>query len=336
MTRIDVVMTNTTPYHSSQPGESRCDINGRFVQMGGFPCIRTMHMPFVCDPSVAFDDDEGGDGIASSRWLPVMPANSLRNSLRRALFGLVMDRMAGDHTISTGAYAAALCGNASGTPDGIAANYAETLAVRNHVLLGLFGGGPRMIEGRLRVSDAKPIVADLEPLLPPGLQPFMVRGRLTAVRFGRRNDPLAIDPVSAADVVAGGAESVTAWLAESAGDREDSPRGLRSFSAHEYVMPGVRWSWSIFLDRPTDEQLGAVLIAISAQEKMLHGGMSRIGYGEMRIDQVLVDGVDALRWGSMKEKIISGMRAIDAITPDELESFAASQKQPDEKKKGKK
>ena len=54
--KIEVVFLNVTPYHSSQPGAARVNLDGQFVSgKAGFPCIRTRQMPVI---SKQRDSDE--------------------------------------------------------------------------------------------------------------------------------------------------------------------------------------------------------------------------------------------------------------------------------------
>jgi CRISPR type IV-associated protein Csf2 len=172
---IELVFTNVTPFHSSAPGGARVTLEGQFVgERQGFPCTRTRFMPVM--------GGADGDGVPTPVYVPLMPANTLRHVLREALLTPIMEHFRGRYTLSTGSYAAAHAGNASGNPDGVTATYDEIVSVRQHPFLGLFGGGPRMVEGRLRVDAAWPITRVTLPYLGE-LEEHAVRGHLTNVQF---------------------------------------------------------------------------------------------------------------------------------------------------------
>lgn len=59
-------------------------------------------------------------------------------------------------------------------------------------------------------------------------------------------------------------------------DTEKAGRGLRAFNAHEVVIPGLDWYWRMSIDRPSDAQVGLILMALSKMEQeRIAGGMQR-------------------------------------------------------------
>jgi CRISPR type IV-associated protein Csf2 len=322
---IELVFTNITPFHSSAPGGARVTLEGQFVgERQGFPCTRTRFMPVM--------GGADGEGVPTPVYVPLMPANTLRHVLREALLAPIMEHFRGRYTLSTGSYAAAHAGNASGNPDGVSATYDEIVAVRQHPFLGLFGGGPRMVEGRLRVDAAWPITPVTLPYL-GDLEEHAVRGHLTSVQFIRRVDPVVDISDEDLPLIENATTAVTRWHSQFvSGAADEDTRGLRSFSAHEVVIPGVNWLWRIAAHRPTAAQKGLLLLALSTFNQTQIGGMGRLGYGRMRLKSLTVDGRelwdgqglvdddDAMSW------LQAWADALGSLTSDAFESFAASRR----------
>lgn len=334
---LSISLTNTTPYHSSQPGDARVYLDGALTysrarkgRESDFPCIRTRHLPIIAS-------GEDGESLPKRVEVPIMPANSMRHTIRALVLAPVIDAMRGKASMSVGAYAAMWSGNASGNPAGTTAPIDHILWCQRHPVVGLFGGGPQMIEGRLRVGSAIPIVVATTGIIGPGFEDRLLPAvtRLTSVNFTRRVDPVTTLDEGDLALIENPIEAITAWSAQFArgSESEDdgeaaSARGLRAFSAHESVIPGVRWAWSIGSARSlTSAQLGAVLDAISRLGTTRVGGMSRIGYGEIRVDSIRLDGeeiwdgralIDSPR---VSEALTAWADAIDTIKAADFERF---------------
>lgn len=323
--KIELIFTNTTPFHSSAPGAARVTLDGNFVgERQGFPCTRTRTMPLI--------GGADGEGPPKPVYVPLMPANTLRHLLREAALAPIFEQFRGKYTLSTGSYAAAHAGSASGNPDGITATYDEYRAVRQHPFLGLFGGGPRLIEGRLSVDSAWPITPVTLPYV-GALEEYAVRGHLTHVQFMSRLDPVADMPEEDVSLIENVEQTVTEWHNQFvSGATEDDARGLRSFSAHEVVIPGVNWLWRISARKPTLAQKGLLLLALSTFGEVQIGGMGRLGYGQIKLKSLSVDGrelwdgrglvddSEAMAW------LEAWADTQDSLTPEAFEAFAASKK----------
>lgn len=343
--QIDIVLTNTTPFHSSAPGEARVTLDGDFVgnkDRGSFPCVRTRTMPIR-------KLDTNGEGDGGVRYLPVMPGNTLRHFLRAAAADLIFGQWRGRKTLSIGAYAAMESGNASGRPDGVPPTFAESVRMGEHPFIGLFGGGPRMLEGRLKCDAAWAITPDSLPYL-GDYEDYCCKGNLLSIEFKRRVDPvLRLNPEHAA-LIDNVEQSLAQWASDNvqdkpgAGENDDGQirrRGLDSFSAHQFVIPGVHWLWRIALNHPTQAQIGLVLSAIQTVAGQVIGGMGAIGYGQIRIVDVLIDGEPAWN-GRGFEESEKNIRAFEAFAgaladmdPQQVEQFAATAKTQDAKAKNK-
>ncbi|WP_455233415.1 type IV CRISPR-associated protein Csf2 [Geopseudomonas aromaticivorans] len=348
MKKITVILRNKTPLHSSAPGVSKITLDGRIGDANGFPLIRTRTMPLPAPR---------GEGVMTMVPVPLIPNNTMRNALRRAMLDSVFNQLRGRASISVGAYAGANSGNASGNPEGVPATFDETMAIRNHVFLGLFGGGPRMIEGRLKVDALYPIHPDALRTIGDGYEERMISGKLTDVVWQRRVDPIsqAADE-SVAELITGGAESLTAWAVNSleqsrrAADKrnkggkkgakaeegaeeaeEDGGRGLKAFNAHEVVVPGIDWLWRIKMENPTKAQVGLVLQGINRIGDVQIGGGHAKSYGEVEIQDVLLDGESiwdgsSLASESAEDYFDALAEALDGLKAADFENFVQSSK----------
>lgn len=347
--KFNVVFRNMTPYHSAQPGVARVDLNGNFVSGArGFPCVRTRHQVIMLPNGEEW----------KRTWVPIMPANSLRHALRERIAQRYLDTFRGKHTLSLGAYAAMLSGNATGNPDGAPAPFSVIQKTRQHPFLGLFGGGPRMIEGKLVVDQAIPIISGLQFYLPDApMDLALPQGGLTEVIFRRRVDPVLKLTEERMELIEGVPDSVDEWFQTyysksplvkqakeskpktneaGSGDEEessavagegDSDRGLTAFNAHEVVVPGVPWLWHIDSKAElTRAQIGALLDGIAQLHGERLGGMSALGYGKIEIISISLEGKELwdAQGASLHDEagdyLEAWLEAIDA-TPERFEKF---------------
>lgn len=305
--KIEVILQNLTPFHSSVPGDSRVDLQGRWASEG-FPCIRTRTMRFA---RIGADNDED---IPTVGTVPIVPANTLRHTLRSRMLNHVLDQIRGKATLSIGAYTALSSGSTSGNPDGVKATFAELKTTAQHPFLGLWGGGPRMMEGKIKVDSAYAITQDYLPLLGPYEElATNSKTRLLEVVFTRRVDPVLGQQLDQ-ELIDGGAAAIT---------------------AHEHVIPGVNWLWRISARNPTNAQRGMILNALQELHGEQVGGMSRLEYGRFHIKSILVDGKPA--WNghaldSTNEQVATWLSSLadslDEIEAGTIEAFAKSEKSP--------
>lgn len=344
--QFEVLIRNTTPIFSAAPGSNYVTLDGTFNPPLGvtrFPVVRTRTM------SVAADT---GDGVIKAVMLPVVPGNTMRSLLRRTMLREVVEPAlrANAAQLSIGAYATAYAGNASGNPDGLPSTFDEVAVMRSHPFIGLFGGGPRMLEGRLRVDSLYPIHQHAERIIGSDYSNEMMRGSITQVTWARRVDPiLNLGNEDDVAVIQDGAKAVNTWInvllasnkssktkvkkgAEDAAPEEESARGLRAFNAHEVVIPGVKWLWRFNIDRPTDAQVGLVLLALNKlNNQSIAGGHSK-DYGRFVIEGVTLNGDSVWSGGGVEGESTEGYydaiaEAIDGLSGAEFEQFAASAKE---------
>lgn len=317
---INVLLKTLTPYHSSAPGADYVSLDGKFGRKGPgmFPCVRTRAMPVIV---------RGEDASTKRVYVPIMPANSLRHVIRANILSDIIDAFRDKYTLSADAYAAAWCGNASGNPEGIAATFAEISAVQMHPFLGLFGGGPRMIEGKISVDNAWAWPQDAATMA-SAYADYTNPSQVTDIVWKRRVDPIAKIGEDNVQVIANGVMEVTQWCARALekkeeGAEEEKSRGLQAFNAHEVVIPGVYFAWAIdFKRKPTQQQLAAVLWAIQKMNGMHIGGGSALGYGKVEVADVMLDGNSIWAGGIDERYTDPWIECLDNIEPAAFESFA--------------
>ena len=338
--KINVILRNTSPIFSATPGSDRIGVNGEInppMNVPSFPFTRTRKMSI---PAMV------GDKIVPMA-VPVVPGNTMRKLLRLSILNnVILKQLQGRDKLSIGAYAAAFSGNATGRPEGVA-TFDEIVQNRSHLFLGLFGGGPRMMQGRLTVDSLYPIHRNTVRILGEGLEDRLVSGDITDIVWLRRVDPiLATRDESAEELVEGGRKALTQWAIDgleaaaakrSKKDKEgegegDDPRGLRTFNAHEVVIPGVDWVLQIGLDNPTPAQVGLVLAGIEKMpQQPIAGGFSK-GYGQFNILDVTLDGSPIWQgngYGDNEaiEQYFDALAVeVDALTAKPFESFIAPNK----------
>lgn len=335
--KIEVILRNISPIFSATPGSDTISLDGRYNPPGGgFPLTSTRKMRVPASV---------GEGALKPVAVPVVPGNSMRNLLRRSILEhFVMPQLTGRDRLSIGAYAAAFAGSATGNPKGVA-TFDDIVATRAHVFLGLFGGGPRMMQGRLTVDTLYPIHQHAQRLLGPGYEERMLSGNLVDVVWSRRVDPiLKTRDENAQEVIKDGPQALTQWAvdamqasaaksakrgakkgadeAEPAAEEGNSARGLSAFNAHEVVIPGVDWLLRIELEKPTDAQVGLVLAGLAKIPQMTIAGGFAKGYGKNQIEAVNLDGEAVWAGGSYVDSSELN-RYFDAMA-EQLETLDAS------------
>jgi len=343
---ITVTIRNLSPIFSAAPGVKKIALDGTTdVPQAIFPLTRARTMTVIGD---------SGEGALKTVRVPIVPGNTMRNLLRRSILKAVVEpALKGRAKLSIGAYAAAYAGNASGNPDGVPSSFDEIARMRQHPFIGLFGGGPRMLKGRLMVESLYPVHVDTQRLLGEGFENMMASGVITNVVWTRRVDPICqLGSEEDVEVIEGGATAANIWLAEltestkaaaskrkKKGAREEvtvdevaesGGRGLQAFNAHEVVIPGLSWVWRIALDNPTRAQVGAVLMGLSNLTDLTIAGGHAKGYGKFVIDDITLDGSSVWQSGDLADSTCEYVDALaeaaDALGAEDFEAFAASAK----------
>lgn len=341
---IQVIIRNTSPIFSAAPGASSISLDGVFKPAGeGFPLTRARTMTVLAAQV---------DGALKPVELPVVPGNTMRNLLRRTMLKEVIEpTLRGTTKLGIGAYAAAYAGNASGNPDGKPSTLDEIVEMRAHPFIGLFGGGPRMLEGRLMIDTMYPIHSNATRVIGEGFESQIFNGKLTDFIWTRRVDPITrLRDEEDASIIEGGAAAANDWIgglmastkAKAAQRKKKDeevtevsevkdPRGLTAFNAHEVVIPGVNWLWRIKADAPNDAQIGLILDALSKMPKYQIAGGHAKGYGEFIIESITLDGQKVWFDGHLDGEKVSEYldalaEAMDSMSGEAFERFAASSK----------
>ena len=383
MFQISGILTTLSPLNIADPSQGRVDLDGRFVPGDkGFPCVRTRHAPFpaVFAPApIDQGDDDGFDDLdanddakkpeamksADDRRkaplvnVPVVPANSLRGRLRRyaarEYYNVLIER---GQRLSLDAFAVMQCGAAAGAPDGVPPNFEEVRAAEADPYFGLFGGGPRMFRSNLRCDDAIAVCEASASFVPESAGAFMNQGRLTEVRFKRRNDDVAafndvetqqaiIEDYEAAVGRHQDASAKTRAARGKKDEDDEAVRGVQSFHAVEAVRRGVNFALRFDIDG-SHAHLGLFLRALARLlDAQRLGGMGQLGFGRFAVPTLTMfddhgEGgeifaplstaqgrvVHAFNAGNLlvQRAMDAWAAEIDLIDPARIERFAASNK----------
>lgn len=136
MIRIEGIFRLSHPLHCAAGSE----------KVAGQNVTRTMTMPVVSSQGV---DD-----------VPYFPGNDLRGRLRRFAAKLLLDHLtANGSKVSRELYSGLMSGSESASPDTAPLSVEEATRGRQHVYMGIFGGGARILRSGYRVSDLLPVIA---------------------------------------------------------------------------------------------------------------------------------------------------------------------------------
>ncbi|PIV35213.1 MAG: type IV CRISPR-associated protein Csf2 [Lysobacterales bacterium CG02_land_8_20_14_3_00_62_12] len=296
MIKIQGTLRTLSPLSVAVPGDRRVNLAGNFDSKG-FPCTQIARMELPGNTEMGVDPVR----------LPVIPANTLRGGLRRSGADLIEQSLiARGEKISLSAFHSLRSGAPFGHPDKGNPNLAEIREAQTFAHLGVFGGGPRMLTGALRVDTGMPVTAAAldRGLVPQSSQSESVSGRLDAVLWLRRADDAAtfINHDMAQNVIRDYANTLDAWQVLIGPERHvDDPtdddssekkaatkeifRGIAGFNAYEVVLPGVPFAVRYDLDSDHEANAGFLMLALEAfANKQILGGMKRLGYGRFALD----------------------------------------------------
>ena len=261
---------------------------------GGFPAVGHRNMTFYLP---AARSDRNPSGMLT---VPVLPANGLRGRLRRAAAQEIEEILCTKtERLKVATYHGMHCGAVTGNPDSSPIALSKIRVLRDHVFLGLFGGGARMMPGRLQVATGYPVVEGLVDAgfvpdrWPEEQVPTADAWRLTQAIPLVRGDDTHTDPNAPqviADFDAVSAQQLQDELArraQRAGEDSENrgednvQRGLRALSAVQAVTPGTPL-YVCFTVQGTAAQCGLLLYAILRllqHKPRALGGKTASGYG---------------------------------------------------------
>lgn len=317
----------------------------------GFPLTLTRSAPFFLGTRLTQEeDDEEGRAVTVQETVPIIPASTWRGALRRGAA-----RVIEDHVIEQGeklsyqAYMGMHCGAVSGNPDGVSPSTDEIKGARHHVFYGIFGGGPRMLRGNLRVADSVPVTAEMiqrgfltERLLDDALRGVRSRNLYTVSPVVRKDDFMD-GATSAEEVVTDFAstfdqarEQQVQRLIEKAGGADaasgDTERGVRTLSYRQDVAAGVPFYFRAEL-HGTPAQVGLLLAALERRLPDGIGGRSAVGLGRLSgtltvaergkapVSVLAVENGDITFLDGAAEYLDAQAEAVSSLSLAELESY---------------
>jgi CRISPR type IV-associated protein Csf2 len=316
---FDGVLRTVSHVHITDTDKSaRWDAQNNRIAYGkvGFPLTRTRSVKLMVGlKSVKNDDgDEESESMFQDRF-PVIPASTWRGMLRRGAARVIEDHVINElgAKLTYEAYQGLHCGAVSGKPDGVVGTTEEITSARKHVFYGIFGGGPRMLQGALKVSDSIPVI---DYLISAGLLPDTFEDE--ALKGVKPKDLFEASPVIRKDdFYSQGAmdshapEVVADYEAKFAEERQNDieraiakngsddagadgvERGVRAMSFRQDVAIGVPFRFRMTI-KGTRAQVGMLIAAIDRRLPDGIGGRSALGFGRVS-GTIYVTGPDGKR-----------------------------------------
>lgn len=373
-TTIKAILKTRSPLHIAHPDSIRMNGKGG-MEYGdkGFPCtaVQKMRTPVA---STAGKDGEQKDTNYNKAY-PVIAGNNIAGRLRRHAALIVLKALkAKGQKLSLHAYSVLMCGASTGKPDSEDMTYAEYQASRKNAYFGLFGGGPKMFERRIRVHSSVPVtpsLTDLKGILAhPNAAEYTVNDstRFTALWGFRRMDDLR--DLMNMDMAQATVENFEVEfekrqaliLSDKPADKGDAPElddagaaiekksnrySTKTYSAFEFVIPGVLFDLTMEADVATDAQMGLLMETLDsfvATERL--GGAVRNGFGVFSLENVQIsseggESISIFNNGRLNRSIPTVATWLKAwadealaVSKDEIESMIAVK--PKEEKPAKK
>lgn len=351
MSSINVILKTISPLHVAFP-EGKNETTKLKVVVNGD----------AKNESIRYDD------------IPIYPANGFRGGLRRAAANRIVKHL-NEHIgpVRIPVYLGMRCGASSGQPKSYdkavepGLKMKMTQLARNHVYMGLFGGGDGLHRSAYSVSDMVPILQSTVNLnMVPNLYPATQgNGRdLLTHRTSIRVDDINMDrkPIDELiNVIEGGQSAIIAHQLDvsgnatdrrDAGDADVKKTDVQNMMGIEAIAPGTPMHFSINIaPSATDAQIGLLLISLADLfNQNQFGGWIRCGFGKVRVEKIqfissegdemtwesheLLDNESRFAWPSDVDNFIeTANEEIYAINMDDLINFFdAKQKEKPAKK----
>ena len=293
--RIDKIITAISAISIVDPGDYRGSPGSPFVgSKGDFPSNKVKMQPFV-------------DKTGNVQEVPFLPGQSLRGAMRTTAAEIVMKRLKERGQAAKGRelYYCLMAGAASSQPDGIPPTLSESVFAAKNPFVGSYGGGPRLVWGRLLIGHAMPITTETVAvgIVPEAyaMEAAVTKRPLTDIMWGVKKDPLKINRGVLPIIIENPEEVAAAWLAELAvakkkredemakkkaaqetGEKpeEDSKKkDISTVFGMNVILPGVKFHARDYLDTTLagDKMLGlyALTLAAFANEQRLGGGAAK-------------------------------------------------------------
>lgn len=316
-----------SPLHIAAPSDLRFDPatgRTRFGASGDgtIPCTGIQRMTIVGPGStedVPVEENGGKQSKNVTKYrVPVIAGNNIAGRLRRQAGTLVLRALeAKGESVNLSTFSVLMSGAVTGNPSGEDLTYQEYEQARKHPYFGLFGGGTKMLQRNVRVCNALPMLKILAKdgigvLRHPHHEQQVLDLRdfetVHAWTFRRNDDLKDLSHVELAEVTIKNFqaefEKRQALIIEdqrknAEGEAKASKTSTQTFSALEFVTPGLIFDLVFELDVASEAQVGLFLAALdnfAAEERL--GGQSRNGFGQFILqDCMLVPEDEAKIWG---------------------------------------
>lgn len=316
-----------SPLHIAAPSDLRLDPatgKTRFGASGDgtIPCTGIQRMTIVgpgTTEDVPAEEENGKQARNLSKYrVPVIAGNNVAGRLRRQAGTLVLRALESKgESVNLSTFSVLMSGAVTGNPSGEDLTYQEYEQARKHPYFGLFGGGTKMLQRNVRVCNALPMLKVLAKdgigvLRHPhheqqvlDMQPFET---VHAWTFRRNDDLKDLSHVELAEVTIKDFQSefetrqariIEDQRKNAEGEAKASKTSTQTFSALEFVSPGLIFDLVFELDVDNEAQIGLFLAALdnfAAEERL--GGQSRNGFGQFVLqDCMLVPEDEAKIWG---------------------------------------
>jgi len=308
-----------SPLHIAAPSDLRLDPSTGKTKYGTsgdgtIPCTGIQKLtivgPGTTDESVSAPENDNGKASknVTKYRVPVIAGNNIAGRLRRQAGTLVLRALeAKGESVNLSTFSVLMSGAVTGNPSGEDLTYHEYEQARRHPYFGLFGGGTKMLQRNVRVCNAVPM---LKLLAKDGLgilrhphhdqqaldmQPFEA---VHAWTFRRNDDLKDLSHVELAEVTIkdfqAEFETRQARIIEdqrknAEGEAKASKTSTQTFSAMEFVSPGLIFDLVFELDVDNEAQIGLFLAALdnfAAEERL--GGQSRNGFGQFILQDCML------------------------------------------------
>ena len=301
--RLHILLRTLTPLSIATPGEMRVDVGQTHL-----PPVYGNPKATPCTPVQKLNVLHDGKIVQ----VPMIAANNIIGRLRRHAAKLVLDVISGKgQKVQIGTFSALTCGAVTGKPDGRDVTFQEYRETRAHPYIGLMGGGPRMMRRHVRCFNAVPYcdatAGMFDRIRHPHLDddinsPHKVHVGLHQILqrwIMNRNDDLKdlVDMATAKASIQNFQDAVMERQAQIIGDSARGAEGEKkdristeSFTALEFIVPGITFPLSFELLDVDEAQLGLFLASLDRFadiERM--GGYSRNGFGQLAFNDVVLE-----------------------------------------------
>lgn len=289
--RIDLILRTTSPWHVAYPDNGEKEKS----EEGGQKLVsRTLKKR-----------------LGNSR-IPYFAANGIRGALRRHARDLLLPYLTETRgPISTDFYNGLSCGAASGKPDNSPNSIEELVRSSEHIYMGLFGGGARLLSSKLQASDINIICQDtlqkhivnlseaqkmsVEAAFPDvfGENPCRPQHFVDIRHITRVDDIIRGLKKSEVEAIEGGAEAIAAHYNAGAENKKARAEGAKKKTVAnllnlEVIPENTPLHFSLsFSPDVTEAQIGMLVMCLqSLLRRNYFGGYGRTGFGKARVEAI--------------------------------------------------